>query len=126
MTTRRTAMRPNGAASHSRCELLFNQPIQMRSDHGLIEALDDFGEESGDDEALGDFDWDAAGAEIEEFVFVDLAAGGAVSATDVVGQNFEAGHGVGLGIVAQEKVSHFLIGIGEMRMRFDTDESAET
>ena len=98
----------------------------MRSDRGLIEALDDFGEESGDDEALGDFDRDAAGAEVEEFVFVDLAAGGAVSAPNVVGHDFQAGHGVGLGVVAQEKVSHFLIGIGEMRMRFDTDESAES
>ena len=53
----------------------------MRSDRGLIEALDDFGEESGDDEALGDFDRDAAGEEIKEFVFVDLAGGRAVSCT---------------------------------------------
>ena len=34
----------------------------------------------------------AAGAEIEEFVLLDLAGGGAVGAANVVGQNFEAGH----------------------------------
>ena len=66
--------------------------MQMRGDSWLIEALNDFVQETGDDEALRDADRNAPGAEIEEFVFVDLAGGGAVGATDVVGQNFEAGH----------------------------------
>ena len=54
--------------------------------------MDDFVQESGDDEALRNGNRNAAGAEIEEFVLLDLAGGGAVRATDVVGQNFEAGH----------------------------------
>jgi hypothetical protein len=66
----------------------------------LIEALDDFVQETGDDEVLGDLHRNAAGAEIEEFVFIDLAAGGAVGATDVVGQNFEPGHRVRFGVIA--------------------------
>jgi hypothetical protein len=73
-------------------ELLFDQLMQIRRDIRLIEALNDFVQETGNDEALGDVDRNAAGAEIEEFVFVDLARGGAVRATDVVSQNFEAGH----------------------------------
>ena len=63
--------------------------------------------------------------EIEEFVLVDLAGGGAVGASHVVGQNFEAGHRVRFGVVAQEKIAHFLVGIGEMRVRLDPDEAAE-
>ncbi len=48
-----------------------------------------------------------------------------MSAADVVGENFEAGHGVGLGFVAQEKIANFLIGVGEMRVRLDADQAAE-
>ena len=43
----------------------------------------------------------------------------------VVGQDFEAGHRVRFGIVAQEKIAHFLIGVGEMGVRLDPDQSAE-
>src|SRR2546430_7152411 len=32
----------------------------------------------------------------------------AVGATDVVGENFEAGHGVGFGVVAQKEIANFL------------------
>ena len=99
--------------------------MQMRGDRRLIEALNDFGEESGDDEALGDLDRDTAGAEIEKFVFVNLTAGGAVTASHVVSHNFETGHRVRFGIVAQEKIAHLLISVGEMRVRFDANQAAE-
>src|SRR6516164_7123595 len=104
----------------ARSELLLDHPIQIFRDRRLIEPLDYFVEKPGDDEALGGLNWDAAGTEIEKFVFVDLAAGGAVSAADVVGQNFEAGHGVGLGVIAQKKISHFLVGVGEVGMWLDS------
>ena len=66
--------------------------MQMIADRRVIEALDDFVEESGDEEALGYVCRNAAAAQIEEFVFVDLARGCAVGATDVIGEDFEAGH----------------------------------
>ena len=66
-------------------ELLFDEAVQMITNHRMIEALDHFVEESGDEEALGDFRGNAAGAQIKEFVFVDLARGCAVCAADVVG-----------------------------------------
>src|SRR5207302_11127575 len=90
-----------------RSEFLFNQPMQVRSNRRLIEALDDFVQETGDDEVLGDLHRNAAGAEIKEFVFIDLAAGSAVGATDVVGQNFELGHRVRFGFIAYENVADF-------------------
>ena len=66
-TTRKTR------APQSLCgELLFDEAVQMITNHRMIEALDHFVEESGNEEALGDFCGDAAGAQIEEFVFIDL------------------------------------------------------
>ena len=76
-------------------------------------------------QVLGYLYRDTAGAEIKEFVLVDLAAGSAMAATNVVGQNFEPGHRVGFGIVAQEKVADLLIGVSEMGMRFDPDQSTK-
>src|SRR6266576_2759802 len=69
-----------------------NQTSQMLGNRRLIQPLNHFVEEAGNDEALGDFYRNAAGTEIKHFVFVDLAGGGAVGTTDVVGHNFEAGH----------------------------------
>jgi len=59
--------------------------MQMLSYHWMIETLDHFVEESGDEKALGDFCGNAACAKIKKFIFVDLTGGRAVSATDVVG-----------------------------------------
>jgi hypothetical protein len=38
----------------SRCEFAFDEIVQMRGDRRLIESLDDFVQETGDDETLGD------------------------------------------------------------------------
>jgi len=73
-------------------EFLFDEAVQMITNHRVIEALDHFVEESGDDEALRDLYGNAARAQIEEFVFVDLAGRCTVRATDVVGENFEPRH----------------------------------
>ena len=73
-------------------KFLLNQPMQMLSYRWMIETLDDFVQKTGDEEALGDLCWNAARAQIKQLVFVDLAGGCAVGATDVVGENFEAGH----------------------------------
>ena len=66
----------------------------------MIEALDDFIQKSSHNETLSDRNRNAAGAQIEEFVFVDLAGRCSVRATDVVGENFEARHRVRLGVIA--------------------------
>jgi hypothetical protein len=63
----------------------------MISYRRLVEALDDFVQEAGHDEALGNRNGNAACAHIKQFVCVDLAGGGTVRATDVVGEDFEPG-----------------------------------
>jgi hypothetical protein len=64
----------------------------MITNHLVIEASNHFVEESSDQKALGDLCGNAARAKIKKFVFVDLARRCAVRATDIVGENFEAGH----------------------------------
>ena len=60
----------------------------MITNHRVIEALDNLVEKSSDEEALSYVCRNAAGAQIEEFVFVDLAGGRAVGATDIIGEDF--------------------------------------
>src|SRR2546425_2369409 len=81
--SRRTA---TGRELSAMRKLSVDQPIQIIGDCGLIEAVDDFVQKTGDDETLGDFCRDATGMEIKHFLFVDLAGGGTVGATDVVRQ----------------------------------------
>ena len=69
-------------------EFFFDEAMQMITNHRVIEASDHFVEESGDEEALGYLCRNAAGAQIEEFVLVDLTGCRAVSATDVVSEDF--------------------------------------
>src|SRR5438128_9292349 len=91
----------------------------------MIEALDDFIQKSSHNETLGDRNWNTAGAQIEKLVFVDLTGSRPVGATDVVGENFEAGHRIGFCVVTQQKVANLLIRIGEMGIRLYSDQSTE-
>src|SRR5207248_4248933 len=43
-----------------------------------------------------------------------------------VGENLQAGHRVRFGVVAQQKIADRLICVGEMRMRLNPDEAAES
>jgi hypothetical protein len=90
----------------------------MLSNRWMLEALDDFVQKASHNEALGNGNRNAAGAEIEEFVLIDLPRSRAVGAADVIGEDFQTGHRVRFGVVAQEKIANFLIGIGEMGVWF--------
>src|SRR5262245_49449732 len=91
----------------------------------MIEALDDFVQKTGDNETLCHRDRNTPSAKIEKLVFVDLTGSGPVSATDVVGENFETRHRIGFRVVTQQKVANFLVCISEMSMRLYSDQSAE-
>lgn len=92
---------------------------------GMIEALNYFVQKTGDDETLCCGDRNTASAQIEELVFIDLTGSRTVGATDVVGENFEPWHRIGFCIVTQQEVTNFLIRIGEMGVRFYSNQSAE-
>jgi len=91
----------------------------------VIESLNDLVQKAGDQEALGNFCGDAARAQVKHLVFFDLPARRAVGATDVVGENFQTGHRIRFGVVAQKKIADLLISVGEMSVRFHADEAAE-
>jgi len=76
-------------ASH---KLRFDQVVDQRADRGMVEAIDDFVEEAAHEKLFRDRRGNAAGEEIEHLVLAELAGGRAVTAFDVVGQDFEAGH----------------------------------
>ena len=81
-----------GGQSSSRSELLFDQAMQMIANRWVIKPLDDFVQKSSDEEPLGNLCRNAARAQVKQLVFFDLPGRGAVGATDVVGEDFEAGH----------------------------------
>ena len=76
---------PPRAAAFLRRKLVLDQPIQIRGDRRLIEPLNDFVQETGDDKALRDWNGNSTGAKIKKFALVDLTGSGAVGATNVVG-----------------------------------------
>ena len=64
----------------------------MFGDCRLIEALNDFVEKSGDDEALRGLLRNSPRTKIKHFILVDLSRGGAMCATNIVGKNFQTRH----------------------------------
>jgi len=92
----------------------------------VFERKEGYFRETANDQVLRGLNWNASRAKIKEFVLVDLPAGGAVTATNVVGQDFESGHRVGFGIIAQEKIPNLLVGVGKMCVRLDPNQSAKS
>ena len=66
-------------------EFLLDQLANFRGDLWLVQAGDDFVQETGDQQLLRDVFRDAAREKVEELLFVELAGGGAVAALHVVG-----------------------------------------
>ena len=75
-----------------RSEFLFDQPVQVMTYRRMIEALDYFVQKASDEEPLRHLSWDAARAQVKQLIFFNLAGGCAVGASDIVGENFKAGH----------------------------------
>lgn len=91
--------------------------------HGILQSLEDSSEEAPHDQLSRLLGSDTASHHVEEFVFVEFAGGRAVGASHVVGQDLKAGHGVGLGLVAEHEVAHLLVRIGLMGGFLDLDEA---
>jgi hypothetical protein len=89
------------------------------------DLIQNFVEEPPDQQLPRDRRRNAARAEIKHLILIDLPGSGTVTALHVVGHDLETWHGVGLGVVAEQEVAHFLIGVGEMRVRLDPDQTAK-
>ena len=91
----------------------------------MVEAGEGVLQKALDDELAGVVVVDATGFEVEEFFVADGAAGAAVAAFDLVGIDFEAGHGVGLGFLAVDEIATGLVGVGEVGAFIDGNQTRE-
>src|SRR5438067_12083687 len=71
--SRRKQMRLYSRATLSVCEFIVDQSAQMISYRLMIEPLNHFVQKSADDEALRDWNGNAASTQVKKLVFVDLA-----------------------------------------------------
>jgi hypothetical protein len=100
--------------------------VNESGDRWMIQAIDHLIEKTAHEKLLGHRQRNPAREKVEHLVFVDLAGSRAVAALHVVGQNLEARHRICLRIIAQQEIPDRLVGIGEMGVRFDPDEAAES
>lgn len=91
----------------------------------VVELFDDVGGEALRDHAAGTAWVDASATEVVDLFVTDARGGAAVGALDLVGVDFESGHGVGLGFVAHEEVAAGLVGVGVVCGFIHEDEAGE-
>ena len=99
--------------------------LQVRPQGFVLDPFQEGVEKSVHDEAASGVALDATGLHVEEFVLADGAVGGSMAAADFVVQDFEAWHGVRVGVVAEDEVFNFLVGVCALGAGFDFDESGE-
>ena len=103
------------APSVPHVDLRVKQRAQALGDGGLAGTVDDFLQKAVDDEALRVLQRDAARAQVEQLLGVDLSAGRAVGAADIVGFDLEAGEDRAGRVVARVFVKQIARGVWSMR-----------
>jgi len=91
----------------------------------VLELLENLLEEAEDEKFLGSGRRNAPGFEVEHLFLVDMSAGGAVGAANIIGLDLQAGKRIALGLVAEDQVPVALEGIGLLCLRIDDDEAGE-
>ena len=89
------------------------------------DALHQVGGEGVGEQAPRRLDADAARAQVEDRVLVELADGRAVRAAHVVGEDLELGIGVDQRLRGEQQVAAGLLGVGLLRLRVDVDAAVE-
>src|ERR1700734_3822745 len=92
------------SAAQRDVETLVPLALQERNDCGNGRTVDDGVEEATYDEALGHFGRDPARLNVVALVLVDRSDRGGMGAADVVLQDVEVGHGVGVGPLVENQV----------------------
>ena len=91
----------------------------------VVDAMEEAVEKSVHDEAASGVSLDATSLHVEEFLLAYRAVRGSVGAADFVVEDFQAGHGVRIGIIAEDEVANFLIGVSAFGSGFDFDETCK-
>src|SRR5580704_3143938 len=92
------------SAAQRDVETLVHLALQERNDCRNRRTVDDGVEEASHDEPLGHFGRDAPGLNVVTLVLVDRSHRGGMGAADVVLQNVEIGHGIGVRSLVENKV----------------------
>src|SRR6185437_12293934 len=100
-------------------------PGKIIAHAGILDSRYGLGGEGVDEHAARFWLADAARAQIEQRVLVEVADSGAVAALDVVGENLELGLGVDRGARAQQQIAVEQLGIGLLCLRPDGDAAEE-
>ena len=98
---------------------------QRLAQAGMLDALDRLADEGLDQQRLGLRAGNAARAQIEQQVLVELAGGRAVAALHVVGEDFQLRLVVGLGLLGQHQRVRGHLGVGLLRARPHDDLALE-
>ena len=106
-------------------ELCPDQAAQRGAEGFVIDLREHLLEKAEDEQFARRRRGDAAGFEVEHLFCVNVAAGGAVCAADVIGLDLKPGQRVAFGIVAEEKVPVALVGVGLLGVRIDDDQAGE-
>ena len=97
----------------------------MRLEIFILQSLEHCSEKSTDDELRRMLRRNAAGHHVEEFVLIEFSRGRPVRAAHVVGKDFQAGHGVRLGLITQHQVPDLLVGVGFVGGFLDLDQACK-
>ena len=93
----------------------------MLPDGSLLHAVEALAGEGEEQELARGHLVDAAGAQVEQRVLLDLADGGAVRALHVVGVDLQLRLGVDLRVVGKQQVAVGLLGVGLLRVLVHDD-----
>ena len=91
----------------------------------IFKSLQNCSEKSTDNELCRLLRRNAAGHHVEELVLIEFSRGRPVRAADVVGKDFQAGHGVRLGLITEHQVPDLLIGVGFVGGFLDLDQACK-
>src|SRR5947209_20456522 len=88
-----------GCMSRSRLEPGLNRFDQRLAQAGVLDALDGFADKRLDEQRFGLWRRNAARAQIEQQVLIEVARRGTVTALHIVGEDFQFRLVVGLGLL---------------------------
>ena len=91
----------------------------------ILKSLQHSSEEATNDELCRLLRRNAAGHHVEELVLIEFSRGRPVRAADVIGKDFQARHGVRLGLITQHQVPDLLVGVGFVGGFLDLDQACE-
>ncbi len=104
---------------------LSKKSFHMRANHLAIQSGEEIVKKTIHDQSPCIVHRNSSSGHVEKLVGADGAVGGSMTAANFVVKNFQAGHGVRVGVVAEDEVFDLLVGIGACSAGLDLDEAGK-